>query len=282
MRTLYVSDLDGTLLRSDERTSEYTNCVIKRLTEKGMIFSYATARLLLTAKKVTKGIDVNIPVIVYNGAFVTDNASGEIMLSNFFGEEIKDVIGSLLGAKIYPIVYAYIDGKENFSYLPELINEGTKKFTDSRAGDIRANTVHDPEELKRGDIFYITCVDVPSALQPFYEAYKDRYHCVYQREIYTGEQWLEIMPEAASKANAVRQLKDYLKCERVVAFGDRQNDMDMFAIADESYAVENADPALKSIATGVIPSNNEDGVAHWLEENYLPDTERWTGLRRHI
>ncbi len=51
MRTLYVSDLDGTLLRSDGRTSEYTNRVINRLTEKGMVFSYATARSLTTAKK---------------------------------------------------------------------------------------------------------------------------------------------------------------------------------------------------------------------------------------
>ena len=41
MSTLYVSDLDGTLLRSNGRTSEYTNRVINRLTEKGMVFSIA-------------------------------------------------------------------------------------------------------------------------------------------------------------------------------------------------------------------------------------------------
>lgn len=51
MSTFYVSDLDGTLLRSNEKTSEYTNNIINRLTEKGMIFSYATARSLITAKK---------------------------------------------------------------------------------------------------------------------------------------------------------------------------------------------------------------------------------------
>ena len=52
MSTLYVSDLDGTLLRSNESTSEYTNHVINSLVDKGMIFSYATARSLITAKKV--------------------------------------------------------------------------------------------------------------------------------------------------------------------------------------------------------------------------------------
>lgn len=47
MKTLYVSDLDGTLLRSDETTSEYTNNVINNLTDRGMIFSYATAVISL-------------------------------------------------------------------------------------------------------------------------------------------------------------------------------------------------------------------------------------------
>ena len=51
MKTLYVSDLDGTLLRSDETTSEYTNSVINNLTDRGMIFSYATVPLVSTAKR---------------------------------------------------------------------------------------------------------------------------------------------------------------------------------------------------------------------------------------
>ena len=55
MKTLYISDLDGTLLHSDETISDYTNQVINSLTERGMIFSYATARSYITAKKWQKG-----------------------------------------------------------------------------------------------------------------------------------------------------------------------------------------------------------------------------------
>jgi 5-amino-6-(5-phospho-D-ribitylamino)uracil phosphatase len=42
----------------------------------------------------------------------------------------------------------------------------------------------------------------------------------------------------------------------------------MFKISDESYAVENAVDGLKEYATGIIMSNEKDGVAHWLVENY--------------
>ena len=269
MSNLYVSDLDGTLLRSNEATSEYTNSVINSLVDKGMIFSYATARSLITAKKVTKGIEAKIPLIVYNGAFVIDNITEKILIANYFDDSVYSVLEDLFGNGVYPIVYGYINGKEKFSFVPELCTKGMKMFLDSRKGDIRTNEVDSLCNLKEGDIFYITCIDEPEKLKPLYEKYKDRYHCVYQRDIYTNEQWLEIMPLEASKSNAIKQLQAMLNCEKLIVFGDGKNDIDMFQIADESYAVANAHEDLKKHATAVILSNDEDGVAKWIEDNYL-------------
>ena len=267
LKTLYVSDLDGTLLKSDETTSDYTNSVINDLTAKGILFSYATARSLITAKKVTKGIDANIPLIVYNGAFIMDNVTGKILKANYFEKSsAEELLDLLFEQDIYPIIYAYVNGTEKFSYIPELSTPGLKRFTDSRAGDIRENIVKTPDELRAGEIFYVTCIDEPEKLRPIYEKYKDIYHCVYQVDIYTNDQWLEIMPKEASKANAIKQLKEMFGCDRVIAFGDGKNDIDMFEIADEGYAVSNAHEALKEKATAVIDSNNEDGVAKWLEK----------------
>ncbi|MDE7132886.1 MAG: HAD family hydrolase [Lachnospiraceae bacterium] len=265
MNTLYVSDLDGTLLRSNETISEYTSNIINSLIDRGMIFSYATARSLITAKKVTKGINARIPLIVYNGAFVIDNLTEDIMIANYFDDSVHNLLDDLLANKVYPIVYAYIDGKEKFSFVPELCTAGMTKFIDSRKGDVRTNAVDTINKLKSGEIFYITCIDEPEKLKPLYEKYKDIYHCVYQREIYTNEQWLEILPLTASKSNAIKQLQSLLECEKLIVFGDGQNDIDMFVLADESYAVQNAHEDLKKYATAIISSNDDDGVAKWLE-----------------
>lgn len=69
--------------------------------------------------------------------------------------------------------------------------------------------------------------------------------------------------------NAIQQLKAMFNCEKVVVFGDGKNDIDMFEIADEGYAVSNAHETLKEKATGIIGSNDEDGVAKWLEQNKM-------------
>lgn len=267
MKTLYVTDLDGTLLRSDETTSDFTNQTINDLAARGMLFSYATARSYVTSAKVTKGLDAHIPLIVYNGALVIDHGTGEIMISNFFGQEIQEVLRDLISHEIFPIVYAFIDGVERYSYIPERCTWGMRDYIASRSGDRRENPVKDADALCRGEVFYISCIDEEEKLEPFYEKYKDQCHAVYQKDIYSGAQWLELMPLAASKSNAIRQLKAQLGCDYLVVFGDGKNDIDMFHLADESYAVENAAPELKAIATGVIGSNDEDAVAKWLLEH---------------
>ena len=80
----------------------------------------------------------------------------------------------------------------------------------------------------------------------------------------TGAQWLEILPRGANKASAALRLKQLLNCSRLVCFGDAANDLPLFEAADECYAVENAGPAIKERATGVIRANDRDGVAKWL------------------
>lgn len=75
------------------------------------------------------------------------------------------------------------------------------------------------------------------------------------------------MPGKASKYNGILKLKDILGCDRIVSFGDAVNDIPMFRISDECYAVGNAVPELKAVATGVIGDNESDSVALWLRNH---------------
>lgn len=265
--TLYVSDLDGTLLNSSQCLSEFTINTINSLVEDGMKFSYATARSYITASKVTKGISPKIPIIVYNGCFILENGSQQRLMSNFFTEqEVNSIKNILTCYDISPIVYAYINGAEKFSYCSRNLTGGAEEFLISRKGDTRDNPVLS-EDLCNGDVFYFTCIDKQSKLWPVYCLLKNRFSCVYQKDIYSHEQWLEILPPKVTKASAVMQLKEVLKCDNIVSFGDGKNDTSMFKVSNECYAVENADIELKRYATGVIGSNNADGVAKWLADS---------------
>ncbi len=268
-KTLYVSDLDGTLLKNDQTLSKYTVDTLNSLIERGMIFSYATARSIVSASKVTAGLNSKIPVILHNGAFVIENCENILLSGAFSSEEAAEILDTLLAHRLYPIVYAMMDGAEKFSYLPDCETRGMKIFNDTRRSDIRNHPVEAPEDLYRGEIFHITCIDEEVSLRPLYEQYRDRFQCVFHRDIYSGEWWLDIQPKEATKAKAILALKAMLGCDRVICFGDGKNDISMFQIADEGYAVKNADDELKRIAAAVIESNECDGVAKWLTEHYL-------------
>ena len=72
MKTLYISDLDGTLLNSKASLSDDTRETINRLVEQGMFFTYATARSAISSKNVTEGLNLKLPIIIYNGTFIMD------------------------------------------------------------------------------------------------------------------------------------------------------------------------------------------------------------------
>ena len=271
MKTLYVSDLDGTLLTSQKRVSEYSTKTINDLIENGMLFTYATARSLSSASKVVSGIHFRTPIVAYNGAHIFHPQTGERIASEGFEQEEIDNIKEIMERyNLVPMVYSFVDEKETVSWVKGSETKGVLKYINDRKTDKRMRGLDTRENLYEGEVFYFTCIGVK---EMFEEAYHEicedeRYTCTLQAEPYDKtEYWLEIMPRKAGKANAIAKLKEILGCDRVVSFGDAINDIPMFRISDECYAMENAVEELKEIATEVIESNNADGVAKWLAEH---------------
>ncbi len=266
-RTLYVTDLDGTLLNRHDRINPESIRIINKLVEQGMLFTYATARSLVSASVVTEGLTTDIPVIVYNGAFIIKPGTGDILSAlSFSGEEAAFARETFLAHGASPLVYAYVDGVERVSWDLERENEGIRYYLSRRTVDPRLRPLKGSRGLYDGNIFYYTCIGEKEELTPVYDRFSadKRFRCTLQQELYRTEYWCEVMPAKATKAEAVRTLKKLWNCDRVVSFGDAINDLPMFEVSDECYAVANAVPELKEAATGVIGDHEHDGVARWL------------------
>ncbi|MCR1961757.1 HAD family hydrolase [Thomasclavelia cocleata] len=272
MKTLYISDLDGTLLNSQGKISNYSIKIINHLIEQGMIFTYATARSLVSATPVTKGLTKNLPLIIYNGTFIVNGQSGKIIHKSVFNHLQVGVVKQIMESNgLKPMVYALINDKERVTIINKDLHVGIKHYLSNRQNDYRINLTLDENSLYQGEVFYFTVIGDYIDLQPVYEALKDYsdYNITFQQEIYRKEYWLEIMPKTASKASAILKLKELLDCDEVVSFGDAVNDLPMFKISDKCYAMANAVEQLKQHATAVIESNDDDGVAHWLNNHFI-------------
>ncbi|MBQ2810076.1 MAG: HAD family hydrolase [Clostridia bacterium] len=266
-KTLYVTDLDGTLLTNDKKITHFSRRTLDALIERGALITYATARSYVSARQIIGDFEPKIPVIIYNGTFILDLKTGEkLLIDSFSSEDVCEIKALLEKNDIYPFVYATVDGEERFSYVKGHTSLGQEHFLSEHKGDKRENPV-EHNRLYLGEVFHFTIMGDEALLKELCSALEIKYECVCYKEQYSGDWWLEIHPKGASKASAIKKLKALLGAHRVVCFGDGKNDASMFEACDECYAVENADEPLKKIATGIIPSNEDDGVARWLLEH---------------
>ena len=201
MKTLYVSDLDGTLLNREPRLSAYTAETLNLLIEEGLPFTYATARSVHSARIVAAGLQTRLPVITYNGVFLQDAQTGKVLSRTVFSpEEVENLAGHLSRHPVSALAYALLDGEERVSWLPERENEGVRYYLSCRKGDKRFRAVSAEPALYQGEVFYITCIGEQDALSPLYNAVRGdtRFSVTFQQELYREEYWLEIMPARAT------------------------------------------------------------------------------------
>ena len=273
MKTLFVSDLDGTLLTKEERISDYSRERLNRMIERGLLFSYATARSYESAKKAVMGLNLNIPVALYNGGLIFHPQTGETLDAVLFSDADKGYVYTVLREyNIQPFVFgvAADRSRERVSWLKGSETFGMQRYLSRRREDARIEGVYSEEELLSGVVFNFKCIGPRETIESAWNDLKldTRFICIYHQETYQSDFWMEISPREATKANSVKKIKSILGCEKVVCFGDTSNDSDMFDVCDEKYAVMNADEWLKRKSTGVIGYCEEDGVAKWLEGNF--------------
>ena len=266
-KTLYVSDLDGTLMRSDIKISDHTVKTINGLIDQGVAFTYATARSIDSAREITQDLKIKLPVITRNGSVLADNITGKSMEITVFKEEDIRMIRKLIPElPSHGFVSCYIGDKMIKTYADTEHTEGLDDYIGFYKDDPRMVKVPDMEGMFTGRPGYVTMISSKEDLEPVYERVKDHdgWESLFQKDTYRDEYWIELCPKGCTKAKKILQLKEEYGFDRVIVFGDSLNDLPMFSIADESYAVSNALDEVKAAATAVIGSNNEDAVANFI------------------
>lgn len=269
MKTLYITDLDGTLLTNKGGLKDRAAEMIKRFGEKGILFTYATARRFQSAGFIMKKANITLPVITMNGVIIADGKSGEIIKLNGLDKVQQELARTVIEEQgETPLIYSFIDGRQWVSYL-ENDTKRIKNYLKSKKGDKTLRPCKSYEELFEGDVHYITLINSTVSEETrgrFFSKENgfafNQYYDVYYKE----DQWLEIFSSKASKSNAVIQLKEMLNADETVVFGDNMNDLPMFEVSHRCYAVSNAIPELKEKAAAVIGSNENISVPVFIEK----------------
>ncbi len=270
--TLYVSDLDGTLLGADARISPASVAMLNEAISAGALFSIATARTPSTVANLMRDVHSRLPFIVMTGSAMWDPAtraySNVVTISP---DAATSVMECFRKNQLPTFIYTLPDDVIHiYHYGP--LSDTEKEFIAQR-DDTRFKVFHIPadgtsrlpEPLENVVLFY--------AMQPSTHTertYKDICRVegcnpIYYHDMYGPDMGiLEVFSSAASKANALRRLRQLTGADRVVVFGDNINDLPMMREADVAIAVDNAVAEVKEAADIVIGPNTSDSVARYI------------------
>ncbi len=274
-KTLFVSDLDGTLLGEGAVFPRALALPrrINALVERGVRLTYATARTIQTVKDILAGIRFTAPVALMNGVLIRDMAAGEYLNAEYLDvSAARAVLDAMERESLFPFIYALRGGALSTAYT-EGLNPYMRRFMEERIR--RYNKPFTPIErlsdgvTREGEVIYLVMMESYEALLPIYRIIEadSRLKCAFYRDSYEPEVWyLEVFSANASKGAAIRHLKRMTGAETVVVFGDNGNDLPMFRESDFCCAVANAADDVRAAADLVIGGTEEGGVVAFLEQ----------------
>lgn len=278
MRTLFVSDLDGTLLSPDRKVSQESVHLLNESIAEGALFSVATARTPATVGPLLKDVSCTLPLIVMTGAAIWDRQSNRYVHASFHSEATARRLVELY-QKHNLCTFIYILGGDNIIHIYHLgeMSQLERVFMEERLATpykkfhVDENGSSElPDCLDRVLLFY--SMRPTEEVRSVYDEIKDAddlravfYHDMYGEEIAL----MEVFGPNASKANAVKILAELASTDRIVAYGDNVNDIPILSVADDAVAVENAVDEVKKIAGRIIGPNSEDSVAKDIKSHNL-------------
>jgi 5-amino-6-(5-phospho-D-ribitylamino)uracil phosphatase len=271
---LFVSDLDGTLADREARLSPFTRSRLRALLEAGLPFTVASARSVHTLAPILEGLPLRLPVVEFNGAFITDLKTRTPLVCHALAPHVAEAtIRTALDEDLPPFVSTFTGGQQRLYPPLALTNAGIAWYDASRraARDVRLRGACDPLTLIDQAIVCVTLIGQRARLAAIAQALVGEFaglmQCLlYENAYQPGWFWLTLQSALASKAHALRALAEGagVELEQTTVFGDEVNDIPMFELAGRGVAVENAIDDLKRIAHQVIGPHHSDSVVRYL------------------
>ena len=265
--SIIALDLDGTLTNSEKNITPRTFDALMKAQREGV-------RLVLASGRPTFGIaalanqlqlaDYAGYVLSYNGGRIIDWCEKTVIFSQVVDQKLVPILYDFSEKAQLPIV----------TYLPDAIlaskNEGEYLAEEARINGmpvvVAQNFVEEAMQIAGGSTKFLIPGDPELLIQLESEM---KAALSEQMEVFRSAPFfLELPPKGIDKAQSLQRLLTHLGLEResLMAFGDGFNDLLMIQFAGQGVAMANAVEEVKSIADFVTTSNEEDGIAHALEQ----------------
>lgn len=281
-RTLYVTDLDGTLLDSSVQVPREAAAMINRAIGAGALFTVATARTPGTLCRLLKDVRLDLPAIVMTGATMWHRDTDTYSDTCFIPADTASGIREIYKRHRLPSFIYTLSGDMIYVYHQGHLSEMERSFIEARAHNPYKTICVPPD----GDSVLPDAIDnavLFFAMQPSHigqPAFADLKALSGINPMYYIDAnhpeiaMIEAFSEKASKAEAILRLARESGAERIVVFGDNRNDLSMFDIADVAVAVDNAIPEVKQRADIIIGSHDTSAVARFILDDFLSRTGR--------
>jgi len=263
MYKLIAIDIDDTLLTDDLIVTDGTRAALAAAAEQGVFVTLATGRMFPSAKKIAAQIELNVPIITYQGS----------LIKTLFDEQVlyERSVPTDAARKLYQFcqehklhLQLYVD---DILYVEE---DNDKARGYSALSKIPFVVEPNFDELLNRPSTKMLIIDEPDYLDKVAEQLKgligDTVHITKSKPHY-----LEFTHKEGTKGHAISFMADHIGCslDEVIAIGDSWNDHEMIEVAGLGVAMGNALPKLKEIADYVTASNNDEGVRQVIEQFVL-------------
>lgn len=259
---IVFSDVDGTLVDNEHHPIPACAQTIQRVAQT-VPFCLVSARSPEGLYPIQRQLGFTGPLACFSGAYVLDHEGNELFstviptsdaveIKRYLTEELPDIVAATYGFHTWIVD----DRSDPRVVREEYFVQAQSQECQDLAGAFGDRGVH--KFLLMGE---------PASIVAAQQTVSQRYPEL--NVVRSNDILCEIMSAKASKSHAVELLCEHFGVRRseAVAFGDAPNDLDMLKAVEQSYAMANAEEAVKAAATHVVPWTNEEcGVARMLEE----------------